>query len=39
MLNEVENPQVDDHIESAAETLISKKSLNFNDDVSAKPSK
>ena len=39
MLNEVENPQDDHHIESAAETLISKQSLNFNDDVSAKPSR
>ena len=36
MLNEVEPPETD-HIESAAETLISKQSINFNDNPSAKP--
>lgn len=39
MLNEVEPPETDHNIESAAETLISKQSINFNDDASAKPSK
>jgi len=36
MLNEVEPPETD-HIESAAETLISKQSINFNDNPSANP--
>ena len=38
MLNEVEPPETD-HIESAAETLISKQSINFNDNAPAQPSK
>ena len=43
MLNEVEPPETD-QIESAAETLISKQSINFNDNppaqiAAAQPSK
>ena len=38
MLNEVEPPETD-QIESAAETLISKQSINFNDNPPAQPSK
>jgi hypothetical protein len=39
MLKADENLQEDQNIESSAETLISKESLNFNDNVAAKPSK